>query len=90
MDKCGSNNSQKTGWQAGNSDALAKRSSAVAKDGLLTTCSHHCAGEIGQVGKSTYLHGFTAAVGILRETLEVEEPAQIPQQELPETPPEGQ
>lgn len=25
------------------------------------------AGEIGQVGKSTYLHGFTAAVGILRE-----------------------
>ena len=29
-----------------------------------------CAGEIGQVGKSTYLHGFTAAVGILREQLE--------------------
>ena len=24
------------------------------------------AGEIGQVGQATYLHGFTAAVGILR------------------------
>ncbi len=24
------------------------------------------AGEIGQVGQTTYLHGFTAAVGILR------------------------
>ena len=50
-----------------------------------------CAGEIGQVGKSTYLHGFTAAVGILRETIEVEEQPQPPiQKEQPETPPEGQ
>jgi len=24
------------------------------------------AGEIGQVGQTTYLHGFTAAIGILR------------------------
>jgi small ligand-binding sensory domain FIST len=31
------------------------------------------AGEIGQVGKSTYLHGFTAAVGILREQLDANE-----------------
>ena len=31
------------------------------------------AGEIGQVGKSTYLHGFTAAVGILREDIDMEE-----------------
>ena len=36
------------------------------------------AGEIGQVGKSTYLHGFTAAVGILREVIEVEEQAEHP------------
>ncbi|KAK9902118.1 hypothetical protein WJX75_004921 [Coccomyxa subellipsoidea] len=32
-----------------------------------------CNGEIGQVGKSTYLHGFTAAVGILREDIDMEE-----------------
>lgn len=32
-----------------------------------------CNGEIGQVGKSTYLHGFTAAVGILREDIDIEE-----------------
>jgi hypothetical protein len=27
-----------------------------------------CAGEIGPVGSTTYLHGFTCAVGILRDT----------------------
>ncbi|EIE18487.1 hypothetical protein COCSUDRAFT_68226 [Coccomyxa subellipsoidea C-169] len=32
-----------------------------------------CNGEIGQVGNSTYLHGFTAAVGILREDIDTEE-----------------
>ena len=54
-------------------------------------CDRRCAGEIGQVGKSTYLHGFTAAVGILRETIEVEEQPQPPmQQEQPQRPPEGQ
>ena len=33
------------------------------------------------MGKSTYLHGFTAAVGILREVIEVDEPVQQPSQE---------
>lgn len=39
-----------------------------------------CAGEIGQVGKATYLHGFTAAVGILREDSKAEEESSIPQE----------
>lgn len=50
-----------------------------------------CNGEIGQVGKSTYLHGFTAAVGILREVIDVEDQAQQPaQQEKPKPPSETQ
>ena len=50
-------------------------------------CIPWAAGEIGQVGKSTYLHGFTAAVGILREFIDVEDQAQQPAQpEKPEPP----
>lgn len=54
-------------------------------------CIPWAAGEIGQVGKSTYLHGFTAAVGILREVIDVEDQAQQPaQQEKPKPPSETQ
>lgn len=28
----------------------------------------HCNGEIGAVGGTTYLHGFTCAIGVLRRT----------------------
>ena len=43
------------------------------KKKITRACDTACAGEIGQVGKSTYLHGFTAAVGILREDIDMEE-----------------
>jgi hypothetical protein len=48
----------------------------------------HTAGEIGQVGKTTYLHGFTAAVGILRQDTvqENEVPAAAGEQGAKEAP----
>eukprot|EP00884_Botryococcus_braunii_P006244 jgi/Botrbrau1/15620/Bobra.4_1s0008.1 len=41
----------------------------------IPTCGFFCAGEIGQVGSTTYLHGFTCVVGILRDA------ASLPAQE---------
>ena len=52
---------------------LSLHASVFLSDRVRRCASVYCTGEIGQVGKSTYLHGFTAAVGILREQLEANE-----------------